>query len=60
MNLKNTSQKTEGTVEFDKNGFYVDKNNQIHIAPWLKQEMDLTTAKALQRSHEKAKWRRHK
>lgn len=46
--------------DFDSNGFYIDQNDQIHIAPWLKQEMDLTTAKALKRSHERAEWRKHK
>lgn len=60
MNLKNTPQKAEDTVKFDKNGFYIDQNDQIHIAPWLKQEMDMTTAKALKRSHERAEWRKHK
>lgn len=22
--------------DYDKNGFYVDENDQIHIAPWKK------------------------
>ena len=60
MNLKNAPQKAKDTIEFDKNGFYVDQKDQIHIAPWLKQEMDLTTTEALQRSHEKADWRKHR
>ena len=34
--------------DFDSKGFYIDQNNQIHIAPWKKAETDLLTKWALE------------
>lgn len=33
--------------DFDSNGLYVDENDQVHIAPWLKVETDLRTKRVL-------------
>lgn len=51
MDNKTEYQKIEESLtekDYDSNGFYIDQNDQIHIAPWKKAETDLLTKWALE------------
>lgn len=34
-------------ADFDENGFYIDENDQLHIAQWKKIDTDLRTKRVL-------------
>lgn len=34
--------------DFNEDGYYIDQNDQVHFAPWLKRATDLEMKRALQ------------